>query len=205
MIILNKKKYTIYISEKKDGTAREIPEFIYTKQVHGNDIHILDQYIDFINSDNDGILSEIPNARIWVLLADCNGIIVMGNTWYGVIHAGRRWLQNSIIEKALAMLHKKWEELDWLQVYIWPSIRKCCYEVGDEFLWYFDKKYLNKREWKLYFDMIAHIHDTLIQAWIHKQNIEIHSDCTACSDKFFSYRKQNNNQRIVVGIKKQSI
>jgi len=64
MIILKKNKYTIYVSEKNDGTARELTEFIYTKQVHGSDIHILSQETGFISSENDGILSELPNIKI---------------------------------------------------------------------------------------------------------------------------------------------
>ena len=205
MIVHNKGKYIIYVSEKNDGTAREIPGFIYTKQVHGNNIYLLEQHIDFIDSENDGIISNLLNIKIGVLLADCNGIIIMWENRYGVIHVWRKWLQNSIIKKALDTIQSKGEKISWLQIYIWPSIRQCCYEVGEEFLWYFDKKYLSKHGWKLYFDMISNIHDILIKAWIQKQNIEIHPDCTACSDKFFSYRKQNNNQRIVVGIEKQSI
>ena len=43
MIILNKNEYKIYISEKEDGTAREIKDFIYTSQVHGNNIYILER------------------------------------------------------------------------------------------------------------------------------------------------------------------
>lgn len=202
MIILNKNEYKIYISEKEDGTAREIKDFIYTSQVHGNNIYILERKEEFIPSENDGIISKIADTKIWVLLADCNGVIIMWKNRYGVIHAGWRWLKNGIIKKALDILQKKWEEIQTLNIYIWPSIRQCCYEVGEEFLAYFDEKYFERRDWKLYFDMIAILNDILLDAWVIKENIEINTDCTACSWRFFSYRKQNNNQRIVVAVKK---
>ncbi len=203
MIILDKWKYTIYVSEKKDGTAREIKDFIYTKQVHGNALHILDKKIEFIDSENDGIISEIPKIKVWVLLADCNGILLMGKRWYGAIHAWRKGLQNGMIEKALDRLKNYDEDIAALHAYIGPSIRACCYEVGDEFLGYFNKKYFSRRDWKLYFNMIAMIKDILRDADIPLKNIEIHTDCTACSWRFFSYRKSNKNQRIVVAVEKK--
>ena len=47
MIILEKDNYILYISEKKDNTARGIPGFVYTKQVHGNNISMLDKKTRF--------------------------------------------------------------------------------------------------------------------------------------------------------------
>lgn len=172
MIILDKGGYTLYISEKKDNTAREIAWFVYTKQVHGNTIYTLEENLEFISSENDGIISKISNTKIWVLLADCNGIVLMGKERYGVIHAGRRWLKNDIITKAVNMLEEHNEIPSWLNIYIGPSIRQCCYEIGEEFLEYFDKKYLTRREGKLYFDMITVVKDTLENAWVAPKNIE---------------------------------
>lgn len=205
MLTLNKDNYTIYISEKKDGTAREIKDFIYTSQVHGNSIAILDNYKDSISSENDGIISKLTNIKIWVLLADCNGIILMGKTRYGVIHAGRKWLQNGIIAKALRTLEDYDEDISSLKVYIGPSIRECCYEVGEEFLWYFDEKYFTRCDGKLHFDMIKKLVDVLYQGGVLHENIEINKYCTCCSWKFFSYRKNNDNQRFVVAVEKNSI
>ena len=204
MIILERKPYKIYISENKDNTAREIPGFVYTKQVHGNNIYILDKNVEFIPSENDGIISKLSNTKIWVLLADCNGIVLMGKSWYGAIHAGRKWLKNDIITKAINILKEHDEDPLWMKVYIWPSIRQCCYQVGEEFLEYFNKKYFTKRNGKTYLDMIAVAKDTLIDAWILPENIEINEYCTSCSWKFFSYRNNNNNQRFVVAVEKNN-
>jgi copper oxidase (laccase) domain-containing protein len=64
MLILSKENYKIYISEKKDNTARELKDFVYTYQVHGNSLHILDQAMDIIPSENDGIISKLSNIKI---------------------------------------------------------------------------------------------------------------------------------------------
>lgn len=205
MIILDKDNYTIYISEKKDGTAREIKDFIYTKQVHWDNIAIVETPTDFIWSENDAIISKLSNIKIGVLLADCNGIILMGKTRYGVIHAGWKWLQNNILLKGIEKLKKIGEDINDIKVFVGPSIRVCCYEVGTEFTQYFDQKYLIPTGEKYHLDMIRYIQDSLDQANIPRENREIYLTCTHCSDQFFSYRKGNNNQRIVVGVEKHSI
>ena len=202
MFTIKKKGYTLYISEKKDGTARAMKDFIYTSQVHGDNLYILEHPEDFIISKNDGIITQLTNTKIGVLLADCNGIAIMGKKRFGIIHAGRRGLQKGIIQKAIKTLHELWEDISSLQIYVWPSIRQCCYEVGEEFLTYFDAKYFARKDERLHFDMIARIKDILSEYGIPEKNIEINTKCTSCSDKFFSYRKQNCNQRIVVWIEK---
>ena len=127
----------------------------------------------------------------------------MWKDWYSVIHAGRRWLKNDIITKAIRMLQEHGENPLWIKVYIWPSIRQCCYQVGEEFLEYFDKKYFTRRDGKIYLDMIAVARDTLVDAWVLLENIEINECCTSCSWNFFSYRHKNNNQRFVVAVEKK--
>lgn len=205
MIVLKREAYSIYISEKKDGTAREIKDFIYTKQVHWDNIALLEQPIDFIDSENDAIISQITDIKIGVLLADCNGIALMGKKWFGIVHAGRRWLQNNIVVKTIEKLKKLGEDINDIKVFVGPSIRSCCYEVGWEFTQYFDQKYLIPRGEKYHLDMIMYIQDSLDQANISRKNREIYPICTHCSDQFFSYRKGNDNQRIVVGIEKHTI
>jgi copper oxidase (laccase) domain-containing protein len=64
MIIIKKDNYKIYISEKKDGTAREIKDFIYTSQIHGDNIYILEKKEEFILSENDGIISKLTDTKI---------------------------------------------------------------------------------------------------------------------------------------------
>lgn len=203
MLTLDRNKYTLYISEKEDGTARELPWFLYMKQVHGNWLCIADTTTKSMDGEYDGIISKVSKIKPWVLLADCNGIVMMGNEWYGVIHAGRRWLRNGIIENAIDIFKEHNEDISELKIYIGPSIRVCCYEVGEEFLEYFDQKYITKREGKLYFDMIAVAKNILTNEWILVENIEINESCTHCSWKFFSYRNNNNNQRLVVAVEKK--
>lgn len=203
MIILDKKEYTIYISEKEDATARGIPGFVYAKQIHGDSLYVLDERLESITSEHDWIISKITDIKIWVLLADCNGIVIMWKTWYSIVHAWRKWLKNDIVVKALHTLEKYGENMDEIKVYIGPSIRECCYEVGEEFLGYFDEKYFVKRDWKLYLDMIAILKETLHNTWILLENIEINQYCTCCSWKFFSYRNNATNERIVVAVEKK--
>lgn len=203
MIVLDKKDYTIYISENKDATARELWGFVYARQIHGDSVCVVDKELKDIPSEHDAIVSKIWKMKIWVLLADCNGIVLMWKTRYGVVHAWRKWLQNGIITKVLHILEDCDEDISSLKVYIGPSIRECCYEVGEEFLWYFDTKYFTRRDGKLYFDMIKKLIDVLCEKGVLRENIEINEYCTCCSWKFFSYRKGNDNQRFIVAVEKK--
>jgi copper oxidase (laccase) domain-containing protein len=110
----------------------------------------------------------------------------MGKKRFGIIHAGRKWLKDGIIQKMFSQLIEK-EETSF-SVFIWLSIRKCCYEVGKEFTTYFEPKYLSFIDEEHYMlDMIAVIQDICLQYSINK--LHIHLDCTKCSPKFFSYRE----------------
>ncbi len=98
-----------------------------------------------------------------------------------------------------------WENIKDIKIYIWPSIRKCCYEVWEEFKQYFDEKYLNHKNNKIYLDMISFIKDELNRLLIINENISIDTTCTKCSDNFFSYRWWDEKERFVLWIKKATI
>lgn len=88
-----------------------------------------------------------------------------------------------------------------LKVFVWPSIRVCCYEVGEEFTSYFDAKYLTKQKnGKYILNMIAYIADILKASSI--SDITIHPVCTKCSTNFFSYRNWDRINNILTIQKK---
>lgn len=87
-------KYKIYISEKQDWNARNFDDFFVCKQVHWNDIFLLENNVNFNewkNRESDWIIIDSPNQKIWVLTT-CNWIILMGEKYFWVIHTGRKWL-----------------------------------------------------------------------------------------------------------------
>lgn len=208
MIIKKEKQYTLYISEAKDGCASLFCDkkwFWTNQQVHGNRIIKITDPKKFKNRTKkaDGIITNILHQKIGVRVADCNAIILMWKNWFWAVHAGWRGLQKKIIPKAIKMLEKEWEDMNSLKVYVWPSIRACCYDVGKELEKYFSKKYFLVKKGKIYLDMIAYIIDVLVAMWVKKGNINIDKHCTKCSKKFFSYRRWNNQKRIIIGVEKK--
>lgn len=199
----------IFSSDKSDWNSRDLSnrnfkDFFFVKQIHSWDIYLLDDKISiskprFIEAD--WIITNLTNVKIWVELADCNGIVIYWKKYIGVFHAWWKWLYYKIIDNWVKILLEKWELISDLKFYVWPSIRKCCYEVWDEFLINFDKKYFHKNfNGKLNFDMIWVIRDIFDKYWINNKNITIDKKCTKCWSNCYSYRNWNINERQIVWI-----
>ena len=72
-----------------------------------------------------------------------------------------------------------------------PHARKCCYEVGAEFLETFNNS-INKVNDKYYLDLTKNIKQF---AFENNINLEDTNVCTICSKEYFSYRKNKTNER----------
>jgi len=206
MLKTKKMHYEIFISERTDESFnfrnREevFMDIVVPLQPHGSNIFLMmDEYYSD-NIEADGIVTSLEHTPIAVKLADCNGVIIMWKKYFWVVHAGWKWLKNQVIEKCVEKLGFLGEKDSNLEVYIGPSIRSCCYEVGNEFKDIFEKKYLKKKGKKLHLDMLKFIEDIFKKLGITK--VEIHSECTKCGDNFFSYRGGDEKKRFLVGVKK---
>lgn len=207
----SKDSIKIYVSDNSDWSSKDLlnekfKDFFFVKQIHSWNIYFVENEEDLKNSrivEYDWIITNLSNIKIGVQLADCNWIAIYWKEYIGIFHAGWGWLYNKIIENWIKLLKEKWEDINKLRVFVWPSIRNCCYEVWNEFLDYFDKKYFHENIfWKLNFDMISVIRDILDEAWINNENIEINNICTKCTKGYFSYRNWNLTERFVVWIEK---
>ena len=208
MIIKKEGKYLLYVSESKDGCASLFCDeqwFLTNHQVHGSRITKITNATLHKNGSkkSDWIITNLRHQKIGVRVADCNAIILMGKEWFSVIHAWWRWLYKKILQKAIKRLEEEGENVTTMKIYVGPSIRSCCYEVGSELHTYFKKKYMILRAWKWYLDMLQYIIDVLIEKWIKRKNIHIDTHCTKCDPWFFSYRWWNNQQRIIIGVEKK--
>jgi len=198
--------YQIFQSTSSDGTfflENRLPIFadwIVPNQVHKDKL----AYIKNINelaatdlSDVDGIVSCVSGILFGVKLADCNGIIFLGDTWYAIIHAGWRGLHAGIVQKTITSLLQLGEKPEKLFVFCSPSIRACCYEVGDEFIEYFPSHCILQDTKKYHFDAVGYIGSILTQHRIPQSHIQIAKECTCCNEGFYSYRKNHTEDRMV--------
>jgi len=69
-----------------------------------------------------------------------------------------------------------------------PSIRECCYQVGEEFRHYFPA-HVKDREGYLYADVTGVNRDQLLQAGVLPENILDSGICTCCNKDYFSFRR----------------
>ena len=127
--------YEIHITEKSDFDWKNecypwVQPFFCCKQVHSKLVHEWNP--DWKNeTEGDGLYSNQKGIWLKVGVSDCNAVAVMGKERFGIVHAGRKGLQLGIIENLIEKLQAKGES-DF-KVFLWPAIRKCCYEVGAEF------------------------------------------------------------------------
>ena len=204
--------YDILLSDTSDGSFfldNRLPVFrdwIVPDQVHGTRILTITDRKDITPeslSQTDGIISNLRGQIFGVKLADCNGIIILWKEWYAVLHAGWRGLAGGIIGQAFRKLEESGESTHECQVFCSPSIRACCYEVGESFREHFPEDCFNQEEERIHLDMIAYIQKILQSNHIPLENIHIDSRCTCCDHKYYSYRRDKTSQRMVFGVRKK--
>ena len=179
-----------FFSSAKDGSLEEILEnvgfqnqFATMDQTHSSEITFADSYISY---KCDGIYTDKIKLPLVVKTADCVPILMESSNGVSATHAGWRGLEKSIFEKSVAI-----HEISSLKISIGPHARKCCYEVGVEFLEKFNKS-INKIEGKYYLDLTKNIKQFSLENNI---NLEDTGECTICNKEYFSYRKNKTSER----------
>jgi YfiH family protein len=107
----------------------------------------------------------------------------------GAVHCGRKGLASGILENAVGIFNKEFGVgAKDIYAYIAAHIQECCYEVGKEFERIFNVKLKSS---KLNMAQIAC--ERLKKSGV--ENISVSGECTFCSGKFFSYRKDKTDKR----------
>tara|TARA_Y100000996_G_C22535901_1_gene648269 strand:+ start:517 stop:1107 length:591 start_codon:yes stop_codon:yes gene_type:complete len=179
-----------FFSSENDGSLEEILEsFGFENQAATMD-QTHSSEIAFANSFNiykcDGIYTNKKLLPLVVKTADCVPILMESNKGVSATHAGWKGLEKLIFEKSM-----KVHEMSSLKISIGPHARKCCYEVGVEFLDRF-KNSIDKVENKYYLDLTKNIKRFALE---NKINMEDTGECTICNNEYFSYRENKTNER----------
>jgi copper oxidase (laccase) domain-containing protein len=75
--------------------------------------------------------------------------------------------------------------------YLGPSIRVCCFEVGEEVASQFDEKYIDRSHAKPHVDLVAFTTDILRSRGVSAMRISDSGLCTRCPDSIFhSFRRE---------------
>ncbi|MCX7737961.1 MAG: polyphenol oxidase family protein [Hydrogenothermaceae bacterium] len=185
----------IGFTEKEDGNQRILENrkisfnVLIPNQKHTN--LVISAKNDLLQ-EADGLYTSEKGLVLGVLTADCIPIVLFNQDELSVIHAGWRGLFRGIVEKAFSFFYKK-----PTFCFIGPSIRVCCYEVGKDFLEQFEveSKYYIQRDGR-YFLSLQDIAKEKLRS-LGLDNIQDVNQCTACSGKYFSFRKGDFDDRIL--------
>jgi len=165
---------------------------ILMNQVHSNKVILIDK-ADKKILNVDGMISKRKDLCLGILTADCAPIIIFGQNYYGIVHAGWRGLVNDILLNAINLFKDQGESEKNLHLFIGPHLKKNSFEVKSDFISLIQKKKINpelfteKKEGKIYFDF-----SKLIKKKIQDLNIRNFSiskiDTFKNNEKFFSHR-----------------
>ena len=165
---------------------------VIPKQIHSNNIAVCTKAGNII--DTDGIITNNKDLILSIQVADCIPIYLYdkNKNIIGLVHAGWRGVNSGIIEKSITKMMELGSESISIKVLLGPSIRQCCFEIGYEVGKLFDKKFqtINKNN-KTQLDLQGVVVDKLINLDIQNKNIIDINECTCCSDKYHSFRRDS--------------
>lgn len=178
-----KKSFSFY---KQSGL-----EISYLNQQHSHRVNFIEQPGVY---QGDALFTKKSNSVLMVRTADCLPIFFYSQDKdiVGIAHMGWRGAVNGILNNIDS-------DLSSYQIAAGVGLRKCCYEVGEEFLNYLSAaRFVDKREGRLYFDPIEFAKNSLSKLGMVNCGFFDLNICSFCSrDNFFSYRKTAASSRTV--------
>jgi hypothetical protein len=195
---------------------------VLTNQVHNDIVRPIDdkdrgkgfsKESDIVGVD--GLVTATPGITMVTFHADCVPIFLYEPEAgaAALVHSGWRGTLKGISAEAVkSMKATSGVDASRIIVVIGPSIRKCCFEVGDDVYKLFAEKYdmrllaerNSRRRWLI--DLQGIIRIQLISDGVLEKNIHDSEICTMCrKDLFFSYRgdcKKTGSMAAFMQIKK---
>lgn len=155
-------------------------QLVLARQVHGCMVLEAELGTTGVVGEADVLVTRRPGTVIGILTADCVPVVLAGDGAVAVAHAGWRGLVGGVIEAAVSSIGSV------TKAWIGPSIHACCYEVGDDVIQAFEERGLPVAD-------ASHVDPGRAAiAALHRAgvpNVEATTDCTSCSDGYFSFRR----------------
>lgn len=184
----NRKMFADYLGINQNQIA-------YQHQIH-SDIITYVKRPGFIG-DSDAMITDKQNIALAVGSADCTTVFIYDfkHKIIAAVHSGWKGTQKRIVEKTILRLQNEFNSIPKnLAAYIAPSISVKNYEVSEEFLTMFDKKYFLFSSGKCYLNVSLANYDFLINNGIDKNKIQMSNLCSfQNADLFQSYRRDKEN------------
>lgn len=133
----------------------------------------------------DALVSTQAGTALGIKVADCLPVTIIANGSIANIHSGWRGAVQNITAAALDRLN-----LEPARAWLGPSIRVCCFEVGEEVAAQFDPRFIDRSYQKPHIDLPAFTADVLRSKGFAADQIHDSGLCTRCEGSIFhSYRR----------------
>ncbi len=177
----------------QSACGMDVPQVFWRRQIHGDDILIALGGVKTSKGciDADAYITHERNLPIAIRTADCVPVFIFDplHRVLGLAHAGWKGTYKAIALKTAQRMQEEYSSrFSDLKIVLGPSIRDCCYQVGEEFRDYFPA-HVEDRGGYLYADVINANRDQLLQAGVLSENIFDCGICTCCHQNYFSFRR----------------
>jgi YfiH family protein len=164
-------------------------------QKHTDMVKVLDSHS--VPAIADAVITDKKGILIGVQVADCVPILLYDKKRgvIGAVHAGWRGSAQVILKRTIRQMRESFNSSpNNISIAIGPSIRRCCYEVGDDVEASVRKvtgegDYYTYKNNKRFIDLSCSNKVQALSMGIPEDNIWQSDECTFCApEKFHSYR-----------------
>ena len=169
------------------------------KQIHSGDVIVLNDFETHDdNKEGDALVTHLRGVGIGIRTADCVPVLMTdkGNNVAAAVHAGWRGTYIEIVSNTVKEIESVYGiSPDSLTAVIGPSIKNCCYEIGEDVASQFYDNYKNADSYITATPDSKYILDLskankLILERSGVKEIEVLNICTKCEKAFNSYRRE---------------
>jgi hypothetical protein len=141
----------------------------------------------------DSLITQEKNVFLSITVADCVPVYIYEQE-HGIIsliHCGWRGISDGIIENTLRKIMDLGGKAENLKIALGPGINICHFEIKEDILDKFSDypEFIIRRDDKISIDLKGIIRKKLADFNVDLDNIEDNRECTAESDKYFSFRR----------------
>lgn len=159
-------------------------------QVHGVTVHRATHEGSWRECDScDALWSDHPHVALGIKIADCLPVAVLDPTNGVIANAHSGW-RGAVAGVTAAALDASRVDPVSSFAYLGPSIRTCCFEVGEEVASQFHARYIDRGQAKPHVDLVSYTMDILRERGFSEERISDSGLCTRCEGSIFhSYRR----------------
>jgi YfiH family protein len=173
------------------------------KQSHGTTVRRVDRPGAYANCD--ALVTGHKGVYLVVSVADCIPLCVYdpSKNVIAAVHVGWRGGASGIVKETIRILKEEFVTTpEEFVVYLGPSARACCYEVGEDVACKFPPQFLHQKPpGKPLLDLIGVTKAQLIHAGLREDRIEENGECTICTPELFhSYRRDGERSGRMMGV-----